>query len=135
VAAFLSIQALIGGTRLLSAFSAYGLLAVAGALAPFLLRTAKPAPDQICYGARCFSSGMSYCVRFSRRCLISRGSTSTPCWLLCRLFSDELFIDVGKSAHVDSGLLLIAAMAHVLVRAIQFRNGDNFMPIPFFAAP
>jgi len=64
VAAFLSIQALIGRNPSASAFSAYGLLAVAGALAPFLLRTAKPAPDQICLWSAVLFFGYVLLVRF-----------------------------------------------------------------------
>jgi hypothetical protein len=48
VAALLSIQALIGGTRLLFAFPAYALLAAIALLSLVLLRSAKPLPNQLC---------------------------------------------------------------------------------------
>ncbi|HJX25002.1 MAG TPA: hypothetical protein VJ252_02510, partial [Chthoniobacterales bacterium] len=45
VAALLSIQALIGGTRLLFAFPAYALLAAIALLSLASLRSAKPLPN------------------------------------------------------------------------------------------
>ncbi len=49
IAALLSIQALIGGTRILFALPAYGLLAAIGVIAVALIRVSKPTPDQACF--------------------------------------------------------------------------------------
>jgi hypothetical protein len=51
IAAFLTIQVLIGGTRLLFSFPAYGLIAVVGLLTLFSLRRTKPGPGSLCLGA------------------------------------------------------------------------------------
>src|ERR1700730_6449384 len=48
LAAFLSIQALIGGTRLLFALPAFGLLAIIAVLSLFSFRREKPLADQLC---------------------------------------------------------------------------------------
>ena len=132
VAAFLSIQALIGGTRLLLAFPAYGLLAVAGVLAPFLLRKAKPAPDQVCLWSavlffgyvllRAVLSPVPYLARFDIYSVLAA---------LVVYFLTSCLLTSARARMWILVCLLIAAMAHVLVGAIQFRNGDNFMPIPF----
>src|SRR3954470_1807176 len=48
IAAFLSIQALIGGTRLLFALPSYGMLSLVGVVCILILLIARPAPDQFC---------------------------------------------------------------------------------------
>ena len=132
VAAFWSIQALIGGTRLLFALPAYGLLAVAGVISIGLLRRAKPAPDLVCFGAsalffgyilvRAFTSPSPDLARLDG-CMVLAGLT-VYLFTSCVLTSAN-----GRMAVLVC--LLVAGIAHVTVGAIQFRFGNNFMPIPF----
>jgi O-antigen ligase len=132
VAAFLSIQALIGGTRLLCAFPAYGLLAVAGVLAPFLLRKAKPAPDQVClWSAVLFFGYVLLRAVFSPVPYLARFDIYSVLAGLVVYFITSCLLTSARARMWILACLLIAAMAHVLVGAIQFRTGDNFMPIPF----
>src|SRR3954447_21379405 len=69
-----SIQVLIGGTRLVFAFPAYGTLALAGVLSPLAFLKARSRPDQICLASsvvffgyvliRAFTSPDPYLARF-----------------------------------------------------------------------
>jgi O-antigen ligase len=132
IAAFWSIQALIGGTRLLFALPAYGLLSIAGILCIGLIRKAKPLPDTFCLGTsalffgyilgRAFFSPSPDLARLDA-CAVLAGLTV---YLLasCVLTSPRTRLAILSC-------LLVAAMAHVFVGAIQFRFGNNFMPIPF----
>ena len=132
VVAFWSIQALIGGTRLLFALPAYGLLAVVGTISIGLLRRAKPPPDLICLGTaalfcgyilvRAFFSPSPDLARLDA-CMVLAGLT-VYLFTTCVLTS-------AKGRMAIWTCLLVASMAHVAVGAIQFRFGNNFMPIPF----
>jgi len=132
VAAFLSAQVLIGGTRLLFALPAYGLLAAISVLALFLVRVPKPAPSQVCLWSAVVFLGY----------IIARGAFS-PVSYLARLdiysvlaglvvyFITSCLLTSAKTRMSILAGLLVAAMAHVFVGAIQFRYGNNFMPIAF----
>jgi O-antigen ligase len=132
IAAILSIQALIGGTRLLFALPAYCLLAIAGIVCIGLIRNAKPAPDRFCLGTSALFFGY----------ILGRAFFS-PSPDLARLDAGMvlagLTVYLLTSCVLTSGgvrlaiwtCLVLAAMAHVFIGAIQFRFGNNFMPIPF----
>lgn len=131
-AAFAVIQALVGGTRLLFSMPAYGLVAVAGMLTVFSLRRLKPPPNQLCLWASTLFFGY----------IVTRAlSSSVPYLARADIYSVLagviLYLTVAcilTSAPVRMWILmslLAAAMAHVLVGVIQFRHGDNFMPISF----
>ena len=125
-------QALIGGTRLLFSLPAYGLIALAGVLMVFLLRRAKPQPDVLClvgsaifFGyiiGRALVSPAPYVARTDLYIVL--GS------LLVYGFTATIFTD-SRRRLLFLGFLLLLALAQVLVGAVQFRNGDNYMPIPF----
>lgn len=132
VAALLSAQALIGGTRLIFALPAFALLSLAGVLSALLLRAKKPAPDRMCFWAatlffgyvivRALLSPAPYLARLDIVAvlggLVVYGLTS------CYLTSAKMRMSI-------LACLLTAGLAHVLVGMIQFRHGHNFMPIDF----
>jgi O-antigen ligase len=131
-AAFAVIQALVGGTRLLFSMPAYGLVAMAGMLTVFSLRRGKPPPNQLCLWASTLFFG--YIVT---RALLSPVPYLARTDIYSVLAGVILYLTVAcilTSAPVRMWILmslLAAAMAHVLVGVIQFRHGDNFMPISF----
>jgi O-antigen ligase len=131
-AAFLMIQILVGGTRLLFSLPAYGLLAVGGLLVCLGLRCARSEPDRICLASaalffgyiivRGFMSPVVYLARVDVYSVLGG--------LLVYLFVAD-FLTESKRRTVLVSFLLLIGMVHVLIGAIQFRSGDNFMPIPF----
>ena len=132
VLALAAIQVLIGGTRLLFSLPAYGILAAIGFLALFSLRRVKPAPSQLCLLsatlflgyilARAFTSPVDYLAR--------PDIYSVLAGLLVYFFVASVFVEAKRRLVVIS-LLFLLAFAHVGIGAVQFRDGDNFMLIPF----
>ncbi len=131
-AAFGVIQALIGGTRLLFSLPAYGLLALIGLLALFSLRRPKPLPDQLCL----VSSAVFFGYILGRALLSPVDYLARPDiysvlgGLLVYFFVASIFTESKRRIWLLL-FLLAAAMIHVLIGAIQFRSGENFMLIPF----
>ncbi len=131
-AAFALIQALIGGTRLLFSLPAYSLLAAIGFLSLFSLRRIKPEPDQLCLWsaaaffayilARAFLSPVPYFARADVYSVLGG--------LLVYLFVACVLVNTRARMFILL-FLLVAALAHVFIGAIQFRDGNNFMPISF----
>jgi len=131
-AAFAIIQAFIGGTRLLFSLPAYELLAIIGLLAVLSLRRPKPAPDQLClissvvfFGyilGRALLSPVEYLARADIYAVLGG--------LLIYFFVACIFTE-SKRRMLLLLFLLAVGMIHVFIGAIQFRNGQNFMPIPF----
>ena len=131
-AAFMTTQILVGGTRLLFSLPAYGLLAAGGLLVLFALRRLKLDPDQVCltsaavfFGyiiARAFVSPVVYLARIDAYSVLGG---------LLVYFLVACFFTDSKQRTVLVFLLLLFGVVHVFIGAVQFRNGDNFMPIPF----
>lgn len=103
-----------------------------GLLALLSLRRPKPPPDQLCllssavfFGyilGRALLSPVDYLARFDIYSVLGG--------LLIYFFVASLFTE-SKRRMLLLLFLLAAAMIHVFIGAIQFRNGDNFMLIPF----
>jgi O-antigen ligase len=131
-AAFATIQALIGGTRLLFSMPAYGLLSLIGLLALFSLGRAKPEPNRFClvstvlfFGyilARALFSPVDYLTRPDIYSVLGG--------LLVYFFVACLFTEAKRRMRLLAFLLALA-IVHVSIGAIQFRDGHNFMLIPF----
>lgn len=131
-ASFAIIQLLIGGTRLLFSFPAYGLLAVMAILSLLLIRRASPSPSQFCllsstifFGyilARAFLSPFDYLARPDIYSVLG--------CLLVYLFVACVFTGARQRSWFVFFLLALS-IAHVCVGALQFRDGNNFMPISF----
>jgi len=126
------IQTLIGGTRLIFSLPAYAILASVGLLTIFSLRQPKPRPAQIClvssaifFGyilVRAFFSPVTYTARPDVYAVL--GGLVVYWFIACICTSAK-----PRAAVVI--VLLALALVHVLIGAIQFRDGNNFMLIPF----
>lgn len=130
--AFVTIQILVGGTRLLFSLPAYDLVAIGGLLVLLALRRAKPDPDQVCLTTaavffayiilRAFVSPVAYLARVDAYSVLGG---------LLVYFLVACFLTGSKQRTILVFLLLMFGLVHVFIGAVQFRNGDNFMPIPF----
>jgi O-antigen ligase len=126
------IQILIGGTRLLFSLPAYGILAVAAFVSLFSLRRLRAAPDQVCLWSVAVFCGYVLIrawlspVRYLARPDIYSVFGSLIVYLLVAC----VLINTRQRMFVLLFLMLIA-IGHVAIGAIQFRDDDNFMLIPF----
>ena len=131
-AGFAVIEALIGGTRLLFSLPAYALLGLLGLTSLLSLRSPRPAPSQICL----FAATIFFGYLLVRACLspvvyLAREDAYPILGaLLVYFFVACLFTDANRR-FVFVFFLLALALVHTCIGAIQFRNDDNFMPIPF----
>ncbi len=130
LAAIGTMQVLVGGTRLVYCLPSSAAIGLAGGLAIFFLRRPKPTPNQICLAvaalffayilARAWLSPVPYIARSD---IYSVLAGLVVYYLFACVFTDarlRLFV---------VGALLVLALAHVFVGALQFRDGNNFMPI------
>lgn len=132
VLALVLIQLLIGGTRLLFSLPAYGLLGLAGLITLVSLHRSKSSPDQLCLAstalflgylvARALSSPDEYLARTDLYCAVG-------CVLV--YFLVACIFTGAKLRMLILVVLFALAMVHVIIGAIQFTEGNNFMLIPF----
>jgi hypothetical protein len=130
--AFATIQALVGGTRLLFSLPAYGLVAIAALLTlPFAARE-KPTPNVLCLGSSAVFFG--YLIGralFSPAEYLARSDLYAILGALI-VYAFTAIVFTGAKARLSFlGFLLVCGLVHVFVGAIQFRDGNNFMLIPF----
>jgi len=129
-AAFVGIQVLIGGTRLIFALPTYGAIAVVGFLALFSIRRPKPLPDFLCLiAASLFLGYIELRAAFSPIPYLARSDIYSVLAGLVVYFFTSTVCTSAKARMTLIGVLLVTSLAQVLVAVIQFRNGDNFMPI------
>jgi O-antigen ligase len=131
-AALLLIQVLIGGTRLIFSFPSYAILALVALLTLFLFRQPRPRPAQIClissvifFGyilVRAFFSPVIYTARQDIYSVLGGLIVYWFVALFCTSAKPRTWIVIS---------LLGLALVHVLIGAIQFRDGKNFMLIEF----
>ncbi|MEP6602339.1 MAG: O-antigen ligase [Spartobacteria bacterium] len=132
VMALWSIQALIGGTRLLFALPAYALLAIGGIISLLAWRAARPAPSRACFwSAAIFFGYMLVRAFLSPAPDLARLDIDAVLAGLVLYFLTACVLTSAKMRMSILSCLLAAALVHVLVGAIQFRSGNNFMPISF----
>lgn len=125
-------QVLIGGTRLLFSLPAYGLIAVAAVLLVFSLRRAKPTPDVLCLlGSALFFGYIIGRALLSSTPYVARTDLYIVLGSLLVYGITATIVTDAKPRMVLLCFLLLVSLAHVLVGAIQFRDGNNFMPIPW----
>ena len=131
-AGLIVMQALIGGTRLVFGFPSYGLIALAGIVGVFASQKRTPRADQVCLWTsaiffsyivlRALTSPAPYVARYDLYSvlggLIVYGLVAT----VTTRASTRLMV---------LAVLLFCGMAHVVVGGLQFRDGNNFMLIPF----
>ncbi len=130
VTAFIAIQVMIGGTRMVFSLPSYILIAVVGLFAIFSLRRMRPAPGTWCLCisiaffayilARAYLSPMPYIARSDLYSVLAG---------LVVYFYTACVMTNSRQRMIFLACLLALAVGHVLVGAIQFRDGKNFMPI------
>ena len=128
--AFGAIEVLIGGTRMVFSMPSYALLGVMGVLCAFLLRQPKPAASKVCliaavvfFGyiiARAVLSPVPYIARSDLYSVLAG--------LVVYFFVACIFTS-GKQRMWFLLFLLVIGIAHTFVGAVQFRDGNNWMPI------
>jgi len=125
-------QILVGGTRLLFSLPAYGLLGIGGLLTFLALRRVKPQPNQICFASSAFFFGYIL-VRalFSPVAYLARVDIFSVLGGLLIYFLVACFFTESKKRMALMIFLMTIGILHVVIGAIQFRDGNNFMPIPF----
>ncbi len=126
------IQVLIGGTRLIFSMPAYAIIALVGLLTLFSLRNPKPRPAQLCLVSSAVFFGYILArAFFSPDAYIARPDFySVLAGLVVYLFV-ACICTSAKSRSRILFFLLALALVHILIGAIQFRDGNNFMLIPF----
>ncbi len=129
--ALAGMQVLIGGTRMVFSLPIYGLLALVGLLGLFAPRSRSRA-SRICLAAAALFFGYVLLrAWFSPVPYIARTDIfSVLGGLVVYLFTACVF----TSAKRRIGLLVflaLVALVQVVIGAIQFRDGNNFMLIPF----
>lgn len=130
ITAFIGIQVLIGGTRLVFSLPTYALLGLIGLLALFSLRNEKPAASRACLAvtAAFFVYIISRAL-FSPEPYIARSDLYSVLGGLVVYFFTACIFTSAKQRLFFTAVLLAFGLAHVAVGAIQFRDGNNFMPI------
>ncbi|MEY2537533.1 MAG: hypothetical protein QOG67_1273 [Verrucomicrobiota bacterium] len=132
LAALASIQILIGGTRLLFSLPSYGILSLLALLSLFFIRRPKPEPNQLCLiSAVLFFSYVLLRAVVSPVDYLARPDIYAVLGGLLVYFFVAHFFTEAKRRLLVVSLLLLLAIVHVGIGAIQFRDGDNFMLIPF----
>ena len=126
------IQILIGGTRLLFSLPAYGILAFAAFVSVLSLRRLRPVPDQLClWSVAIFCSYLLIRAWFSPVRYLARPDIySIYGSLIVYLLVGCVLVNTRQRMFALLFLMLIA-VGHVTIGAIQFRDEDNFMLIPF----
>ena len=132
IAALGLIQVLIGGTRLLFSLPSYGLLAAAGLVTLFSIRRVKPQPSQFC-----LLTAVLFVGYIIARALLSPVAYSArpDIYSVLGAFFVYLFVACACTSAKQRMAILLSLLAlallHVLIGAVQFRDGRNFMLIPF----
>jgi O-antigen ligase len=130
--ALVLIQILIGGTRLIFSLPSYAILALIALLTLLFLRQSRPRPSQLCL----ISSAIFFGYILVRALLspvvyTARTDFYSVIGGLIVYWFGALFCTSARSRAWIVIALLALGLVHVVVGAIQFRDGNNFMLIEF----
>ncbi|HEX8310698.1 MAG TPA: hypothetical protein VF614_05230, partial [Chthoniobacteraceae bacterium] len=130
IAAFGTIEVLIGGTRMVFSMPAYVLLGVLGLLCSFLIRSARPSASKACLAA----TGVFFAYIVGRAVLspfpyIARSDLYSVLAGLVVYFFTACIFTKGKQRMLFLLFLVLVGIAHAFIGAVQFRDGNNYMPI------
>ncbi|HJT82275.1 MAG TPA: O-antigen ligase family protein [Chthoniobacterales bacterium] len=129
---FAVISALIGGTRLVFSLPAYGLLGVLAVLALVSVTVVRPAPSHLCLlSAALFFGYLLGRAWLSPVVYLAREDAFAVLGSLLVYFTVACALTDTSRRFVFIFFLLALAIVQTVVGAIQFKNGDNFMAIPF----
>ncbi len=131
-AAFVLIQTLIGGTRLVFSLPAYGILALAAFLCAFRSAKAAAAPNRTCLGVS---------AAFFLYILVRAALSPVPYlwWTDFLMVLGCLVVYLVTAVHITKAqdrtivlvVLFVIALGELLVGLRQFSQGDNWMPFGF----
>ena len=130
--AFVAIVVIIGGTRMAFSLPCYILLAAAGSLTILRLRAPKPRPCSVCLAI----TTLVFAYLIGRGVLspapyIARSDLYSALAAVVVYFGFALIFTGGTARMVFLLGLLLLGLVQVFIGAIQFRDGNNFMPIPW----
>jgi O-antigen ligase len=129
---FAVISVLIGGTRLVFSLPAYGLLGILGLLALLSVTVVRPAPSHLClFGAAVFSGYVLGRAALSPVVYLAREDAFAVLGSLLVYFTVACALTDTTRRYAFVFFLLTLAMVQSFIGAVQFKNGDNFMIIPF----
>lgn len=128
--AFITIQILIGGTRMVYCLPSFAIVGVCGVLGLLSFRKAKPAPGQVCLVSSVIFLGYIL-VRalLSPLLFITRSDVYSVLAGLVVYFLVACVLTKASQRIAFLAALLPIAIGHVLIGGLQFRDGANFMPI------
>ena len=126
------ISALIGGTRLVFGLPAYGLLGILGLLALMSVTVVRPVPSHLCLvSAAIFMGYLLGRASFSPVVYLAREDAFSIIGSLLVYFTVACALTDTNRRFIFVLFLLALAIVQTFVGAVQFKNGDNFMLIPF----
>ncbi|CAN5209815.1 hypothetical protein BH20VER2_BH20VER2_09590 [soil metagenome] len=130
IVAFGLIQVMIGGTRMAFSLPTCGVLGLAGVLALFSLRAQKPPASHVCLAvtavffayilARAWLSPVPY---------VTRSDVYSVLGGLVVYYLVACVLTGSKQRMLFMLFLLAVGIAHSVIGALQFRDGNNYMPI------
>src|SRR5256714_9826610 len=130
--ALVLIQVLIGGTRLIFSFPSYAILSGVALLTAFVFTRPKPRPAQLCLiSTAVFLGYILLRALFSPIVYTARQDIYSVLGGLIVYWFVALYCTSAKRRAWVIITLLGLALVHVLIGAIQFRDGNNFMLIEF----
>ena len=130
--ALAAMQVFIGGTRAVFSLPIYGLLGVAGLFTVFSLRRGRPKPDRIClWSAALFFGYVLVRAWFSPVPYLARADIFSVLGGLVVYLAVAFIITVAPWRMAILAGLVLVALVQVVIGAIQFRDGNNFMLISF----
>ncbi len=134
--AFIAIECLIGGTRLIFSLPVYAVLGLASVLTLFSIRNA---PKIRAKPACLISSGLffSYILvrnRFSPVEYLARDDFMKVLASLAIYLLTAIYVIKSRDRMRLVGVLLVIALAHMVVGLVQFTRGNDFMLFGFHRA-
>jgi len=130
--AMVGMQVFIGGTRLAYGLPFYALLGLGGLCTVFFLRQTRPSIGRMClFSVALFFGYVLVRAGFSPVPYLARADIfSVLGGLVVYLAVATIFTSARWRLSILLGLLVVA-LVQVGIGAIQFRNGNNFMLLPF----
>jgi len=135
ILALLCAQALIGGARQVFGLPAYIGLAISG-LALVAVRRDQVSLRTSCIVLACGLAGWVVArASFSPVAYLARTDLFMVMAALIAYLATAAFYTDQKSRLILVGALIVAALAHSLVGSVQFKEDNDFMPIPGLMRP
>lgn len=135
LSALLGIQGLIGGVRIVFSTPAYAVLGIAALAFAFTRRNPDAYRSSCVATTICLVAWVGGSALFSPVSYLARNDLLMVVGGLIVYLITAAWITNAKTRLVIVGLLLVAALSHAAVGAVQFKQGDNYMVIPWLQRP